>query len=361
MTQSMRWIPLLVLAFMLSPVDAQPRMYKCKLPNDTYSFQADPCADDLQQQVIAKAKAGALRVISTEKPKLPIAAPTPAVVTPSIPALSTVDHNTTSQPQKVATPASNTISRVKIPTDAVTKALTGARLASLCMLVVAIISIFLLRKNRAVPIDVLTTVSLKWPMSCTKCGTPHRLGFASVSAKKSETISSWTMLFGVHRYQTTSIAFRYPVCSGHALKAQIASLITGAIGIVISLFAGVYFFTMLDGMMVGKWATMHTERKIVQTVYGVLLLAWFTIFTLSHGWSPVRLSRWRISRHGNNTIRLLFSNEQYAKEFARANSKEHGVRGIGRSTWYHAIHWPRMFFYLVAAAFAWLHIASEYA
>ncbi len=203
---------------------------------------------------------------------------------------------------------------------------------------------------------------MTWPMSCTKCGSRHKLGFVSVSSEKSETISSWTMLFGIHRYRTTRISLDYPICNTHAFKVQVASLIGGKVGFLITLFAGGYLLAIVDGLLDGNWATMHVEQKVIQTAYAGLLLGWISLFSLSQSWSPVRLSRWKkpSSRYGSDTLRLLFRNEHYAREFARANRKEHGIASLGRSSWFHTIQWSHLIVYLMAAAVAWVYIDSKF-
>ncbi len=364
MTHFLRMIVMLSLTCLTVSAGAQPRMYKCKQANDTYSFQAEPCAQDLPQQVLVKERGGALKAMPTDNEK-PKAAPPPApalTVIPSKPAPPVVVQNAPPAPVEAASAAKP---RAKPPAE--TQATpwrpggSNAMLVFAASLFVAALVIFYFSRGKAVAIDVLIEAPLKWPMYCTQCGKKQNLRYVSTTIQKTESISSWLLLVGVRRYRVSRYTLQYPACSGHAFKAQLASLVAGTIGMLISLFAAGYLFQILDSLVDGKWASMHVNQKVVTTAYVVLLLSWLLVFTFSQGWSPMRLSRWKkpSSGYGRDTVRLTFGSEKYAQEFARVNRQEKGIVHVGQSSWLNAIIWPRMIIYFSAVAMAWTLVSSR--
>ncbi len=85
MPKVVRLIFVALVAYLSLSAGAQ-QMYKCRQENGTFSFQAEKCDEGAAQQILAKDRTGALKVVKpAEKPSTspaPVAPPPPATVTP---------------------------------------------------------------------------------------------------------------------------------------------------------------------------------------------------------------------------------------------------------------------------------------
>ncbi len=357
MTDIGRLVIAVVLACLAGGVGAQPRMYKCKQPNDVYSFQADPCTKDEPQQPIAKDPSGAVKAVPSDKSRLPVVPPTDLA--------SVANHLAQSAPvrtnTRIARPAVDPA--VAIQTNPLTTHKPGEKLLSMAMLAIVVVVVAFRRTSAALVKDVMVDTPIHWPTRCAKCGEKHGLRQVSISATKTDSVNPLLLLFGVLRSKGRRYTLSFPACGTHAFAAEIAGMAAGSLGLLISILAVVFFLGYNGHSLEAEvWSTLHTNQKLMTIAGGTLTLAWITIFIASRRWLPVRLSRWEApaSRYGRDIVRLTFSSKAYAQDFERANRKEHGSAHLSRKAWYHPARWPLMLGYGLAAALIWVIVISQY-
>ncbi len=349
MSQTARLTLLLVLACWSLVAGAQPRMYKCKQANDTYSFQADPCAEGLPQQVIVKNKAGALKTSPVENASASVAATLTPTVTPILAPSTVTQTSTANRPSNAFRPPSAADAGANVPadTDYVGTTRISRRTIKMAILSLIVIAVGLLAISffiRGTQKDVVIEAPIQWPMCCAKCGGRNNLSFLSASVTKTESVNPLLLLVGIIRSKVRRYTLEYPVCSTHAMIAPIASLIAGRIGILISLLVGGYLIGSYDSLSGGEWATMRVNKKLVTVMYDLLAVTWLLLAAWSWRWVPLRMSRWegQAGGYGRDIVRLTFSSKEYAQKFTIANRNESSFRDIRRKAWYHPIHWSRL-------------------
>jgi hypothetical protein len=152
-----------------------------------------------------------------------------------------------------------------------------------------------------------------WPQQCAACGDEP----TSTATAKCIVGKGVIPLPGFLLVRSNVLELQYPVCNRHKLSAAIfgrlsqRNLFNLGLGVVAVIFA----LAFVVGLYRHIAGLPERETMMSPASAGLLAAAYWIVFYLAKKHTPVKVADFK-----GDSVRLEFSNEQYAAEFKNSNS-----------------------------------------
>ncbi len=178
---------------------------------------------------------------------------------------------------------------------------------------------------------------VRWPHYCTECGAKENLVSAQARVETTRTVKHWTLLFGQHNTERTTLKMGYPVCPTHAAGLPLAHWITHNGGIPQLLRWVVYFFvaTTVVGLGLGLFALLasigaHAAPAAAKAARGLPTDWGMVFFRLAFFLTPIAAMAFivrsykklplRLTKLEDDAVTIRFKVDRYARAFERTNT-----------------------------------------